>query len=71
MIRYTFEVKGWETRQYSNIVKLFDDELNTEDIHRELSLLFDTGEYKNVMLKSVAQVDEIGNVVKDIDWKKW
>lgn len=70
MFEYTFAVKDWNARKFSNIKKAFSKELNVEEIRYELGLLFDTDLYKNVMIKKVEQIDENGKALK-INWKKW
>ena len=71
MFRYTFKVKEWGTRKFLNISKVFNEELNNEKIHKELGSILDSGNYKDVILKRVDQVDEDGEVVRKIDFKKW
>lgn len=71
MFKYTFAVKDFGTRKFSNISKVFNELLSIKELHNEMGIIFDNGNYKNVMLKNIEELDMNGNAIRKIDHKKW
>lgn len=63
--KYTFKVRNFRTSKDNEYSIIFDEKLNNDEVKEEIfSILFGNDNVKNVSLKCLEVIDELGNVIE-------